>query len=63
MPNEAPSKAEQMKQSAGKIMDEWFDVLRTARDQTEAFVRERPLTSAAIAFAAGCVLGAFLRRK
>jgi len=54
-------------QEAGKSVREFLDdskgSLTTARDNTEARIKERPFASAAIAFAGGVLLTSLLSRK
>lgn len=57
---QAPSAT--LKNTALHLVSEWSEVLKAAVDEAEKFVREKPVAGAAVAFAAGWILGSFFKR-
>lgn len=62
MDTDTRSNGDKLRESASKLLRDWLDLARAATEEAEKFVREKPVTGAAIAFVTGWILGAALKR-
>ncbi|MBI2933805.1 MAG: hypothetical protein HYY16_19350 [Planctomycetes bacterium] len=61
--SETSDNASRLRETMARLVHDWAEFARAACHESEQFIREKPMTGAAVAFVAGWVLASILQKR